>query len=61
MASVDGMMTLREAAAYLKISHRTLYEWVSKKKVPFERVGRGLRFRKAVLDGWTAKQYPTTR
>ena len=56
METTDSLMNLREAAAYLKISHRTLYEWVRLKKVPVERVGRGLRFRRTTLDAWTTKE-----
>lgn len=50
----DQPMKLREAAAYLRIKPRTLYGYVRDGKVPFDRVGRGLRFRKAALDAWMA-------
>ena len=41
-----------EAAAYLDCTPDTLRVWVSKRRVPFVRVGRLVRFRKKDLDAW---------
>ena len=41
-----------EAAEYLGCTPDTLKVWVSKRRVPFVRVGRLVRFRKADLDAW---------
>ena len=41
-----------EAADYLGCTEGTLRVWVSKKRVPYVKVGRLVRFRKADLDAW---------
>jgi len=41
-----------EAAAYLGCTPGTLRVWVSKRRVPFVRVGRLVRFRKRDFDAW---------
>ena len=46
-----------EAAAYLGTTPDTLRVWVSKRKVPFVRVGRLVRFRKKDLDQWLEKNF----
>ncbi len=51
--ATDGLMTLDQAAEYLGISPLTIYGWTSKKKMPFRKVGRLLRFDRAELDAWT--------
>ncbi|MDA0711265.1 MAG: helix-turn-helix domain-containing protein [bacterium] len=43
------------AAAYLGCTPGTLRVWVSKRRVPFVRVGRLVRFRKSDLDKWLDK------
>jgi excisionase family DNA binding protein len=41
-----------EAAEYLGCTTDTLKVWTSKRRVPFVRVGRLVRFRKRDLDEW---------
>jgi len=38
------LLTIDELSAYLKISRFTIYDWVYRKKVPFIKLGRHLRF-----------------
>jgi excisionase family DNA binding protein len=42
----------KETSAYLGCTEGTLRVWTSKRKVPFVRVGRLVRFRKQDLDAW---------
>jgi excisionase family DNA binding protein len=44
-----------EAAEYLGCTTDTLKVWTSKRRVPFVRVGRLVRFRKRDLDAWLDK------
>jgi len=37
-------LTLKELAELLKVKPRTVYAWVSEKRIPFERKGGLLRF-----------------
>ena len=51
-----------EAAVYLGCSPATLRVWVSKRRVPFIRVGRLVRFRRRDLDEFLEKnRVPTSR
>ena len=44
-----------QAARYLGCTPDTLRVWVGKRRVPFVRVGRLVRFRKCDLDEWVEK------
>jgi excisionase family DNA binding protein len=48
-------LTAREAAAYLKVAHRTILEWAKSGRIPAHRLSGTLRctwrFRAAELDG----------
>ncbi len=47
-----GLLTAEQAADYLQISLATLYEKTSNRKIPHNKVGKLLRFRKSELDRW---------
>lgn len=46
----DRLMTEEEAADYLRIKPRQLYNWRLKGHIPFIRIGRALRVRKSAID-----------
>jgi len=46
-------MTLSEAAAYLGVAQSSIYGWTCKKKIPFRKVGRLLKFNRQELEAWT--------
>lgn len=48
----EGIFTIEELSAYLKISKSTLYKLVREGKVPCQKIGRHWRFRKAAIDRW---------
>lgn len=48
-------MTIEELAHYLLVSKKTLYAWVSERKIPFTKVGRALRFSVVDIDRWLEK------
>ncbi len=46
-------LTVKEAAAYLKVSIHTVHRWTSKGTIPFYKPnGRVLWFKKEDLDAW---------
>lgn len=45
-------LNANEAAEFLGLSKSTIYSWVASKRLPFHRLGRALRFRKAELESW---------
>ena len=52
---VSGMpiyLTLKEVAELLKVKPRTIYAWVSDKRIPYERKGGLLRFRLDMVIAW---------
>lgn len=50
---MEKLMNLKDAAEYLGVSQLTIYGWTSKKKIPFRKVGRLLRFDRNELEAWT--------
>ena len=51
-APVDEILTLSEAASYLKLAERTIHRMIQRTEIPCARVGGQWRFVKAVLDDW---------
>ena len=49
------VLTLQEAALYLKISERTVYDWAQKGKIPCGKLGASWRFIKKDLEEWVMK------
>lgn len=49
---VSEVMTVEEAAAYLRLAPATLYQKVSERSIPFTKIRNVLRFRKSDLDSW---------
>ena len=45
-------LTLKEVAELLKVKPRTIYAWVSDKRIPYERKGSLLRFRLDAILAW---------
>ena len=46
----DVLMTVREGAAYLRVSERTLRRWVAEHRVKHEKTGACVRFKLEWLD-----------
>lgn len=49
-ATDDRLMTEQEAADYLRIKTRQLYNWRMKGLIPYIRIGKALRFRRSAID-----------
>ena len=59
LMATDGrseMMTVREAALYLRISRDLAYELVKQEDFPALRLGRAIRIPRFGLDQWIAQQ-----
>ena len=48
-------MTITELAGYLDIAESTLYKKVEAREIPFAKLGSTLRFTKAAIDAWLAR------
>ncbi len=51
-----GLWKIDEAAEYLGIRPKTLYEWVRLDRVPYRKIGFNVRFDPDELKRWTAEQ-----
>jgi len=52
----EGILTIEELSAYLKISKSTLYKLVREGKIPSQKIGRHWRFSKTAIDRWLGEQ-----
>ena len=53
----DGpLLNKREIAAYLKVAPRTIEDWVYRRKIPFLKVGRAVRFDAHEVSLWLDSQ-----
>ncbi len=48
----DELLTLEEAAAFIKTPKKTIYQYTSQRVIPYIKSGRRLLFRKADLNNW---------
>lgn len=53
---MDNLMTVKEAAQYLKLNYMTIYKLAQKNKIPASKVGGNWRFSKKILDQWLSDQ-----
>ncbi len=49
---VVNLMTIDDLADYLKVSRRTIYEWLKLNKIPAVKLVGQWRFRKEKIDSW---------
>ena len=51
---MDRLMTIAQLAKYLpeKPARQTVYGWTNARKVPYEKHGKNLYFRKSEIDKW---------
>jgi len=47
-----GLMTIEDLAGYLKVTRRTIYEWIKHNKVPALKLVGQWRFKKDKIDEW---------
>ena len=50
-----ALMTVEEAASYLRLAPWTLRHWVCQKKIPFVRLGRTVRFRRKDMERFVSQ------
>ncbi|MCM8791726.1 MAG: helix-turn-helix domain-containing protein [Candidatus Omnitrophica bacterium] len=48
----NNLLTIDELARYLKVTRRTIYEWLKKKKIPAVKIIGQWRFKKERIDAW---------
>ncbi|MEI6631630.1 MAG: helix-turn-helix domain-containing protein [bacterium] len=49
-------MTMEDLAEYLKVTRRTIYEWLKHNKIPAVKLVGQWRFKKDKIDAWLEHQ-----
>ena len=52
----SGLMTIEDLADYLKVTRRTIYDWVKHDKIPAVKLVGQWRFKKDKIDAWLDDQ-----
>ena len=52
----NNLMTIEDLADYLKVTRRTIYDWLKHNKVPALKLVGQWRFRKDKIDDWLESQ-----
>lgn len=47
-----GLMTIEDLADYLKVTRRTIYDWLKHNKIPAVKLIGQWRFKKEKIDAW---------
>ena len=50
------LMTIDDLAGYLRVSRRTIYEWLKNNRIPALKLVGQWRFRKEKIDSWIEQQ-----
>lgn len=53
---MESIMTLEEVAEFLRVSERTVKEWVNSGELPGGKLGSSWRFRRADIEQWTERK-----
>ena len=53
---MEALLTPNEVSKLLNVKPATVYMWVHRRQVPYQKVGGSLRFSPSALDKWLADQ-----
>ena len=53
---MESLLTIEEAARFLRVKRNTLYTWAYRRQIPSQKVGKSLRFRRSALEAWLKAQ-----
>ncbi len=57
---ISELMTIEDLAAYLKVTRRTIYEWLKQNKIPAVKLVGQWRFQREKIDAWLDIQAKNT-
>jgi excisionase family DNA binding protein len=51
----DNLITILQLSQWTQVPEKTIRDWVYKRKIPFKKVGRHIRFLKSEIELWIQK------
>jgi excisionase family DNA binding protein len=57
--SIERLLTPHEVAELFRVNLSTVYSWVRRRRLPFQKVGPALRFSPSELSEWLSQQAHT--
>lgn len=57
----DELLTIDEAAGYLKVSRATVYNWIARRGLPIVNAGTLIRIRRSELNAWLERERPANQ
>jgi excisionase family DNA binding protein len=48
-----GYMTASQVSEYLQVSKHTIYNWIFQRRIPYFKMGRGVRFKRDDIEQWS--------
>ena len=54
-----ALMTIEDSSGYLKVTRRTIYEWLKTNKIPAVKLIGQWRFQKEKIDAWLENKSKT--
>jgi len=52
----DNLWTVTDLAQFLRVSDKTIYDWVHKRVIPFHKANRLVRFKPAEIERWLSSK-----
>lgn len=49
---IDGLLDVKGISEYLKVSKTEVYKRIRENRIPYRRIGRGIRFKKEEVDAY---------
>lgn len=53
---MENLLTIEEAAEYLRLKPKTIRNWIGLRKIPFRKIGRYIRFDRKSLEAWAKRK-----
>jgi len=53
---LDGYLTAKEVAAFVRLSLQTIRRYTMNKKIPFHKIDRAVRYKKSEIEEWVEKR-----
>jgi len=55
MSQIEQRLDVDEVADLLKVAKQTIYGWIHEGRIPYEKVGRLVRFSPSRIESWLEK------